>query len=194
MEDAETCPATNRNGEPCGQPAGWGTETNSGPCRYHGGAGGDVGDVRGAPEGNDNAETHSLTSDPQKYYRRQPESEQDCIDSWAESWARRANYGLPGYDSVLHEAAVILHQIHGADEHIAEEGIIVERIIGRTEAGDPIVEEDENPAFLLKSRAMKDLIRTLKEFGCLDDPDSKQAEAVQDTADALRSFMEAADQ
>jgi phage terminase small subunit len=89
---------------------------------------------------------------------------------------------------------VILHQIHGADEHIAEEGIIVERIIGRTEAGDPIVEEDENPAFLLKSRAMKDLIRTLKEFGCLDDPDSKQAEAVQDTADALRSFMEAADQ
>lgn len=38
-------------GEPCQRPAGWGTNNDSGPCKFHGGASG------GAPEGNDNAVT-----------------------------------------------------------------------------------------------------------------------------------------
>lgn len=49
---ADTCPATNRKGKPCGLSAGWGTDNDSGPCKYHGGA------STGAPEGNDNATTH----------------------------------------------------------------------------------------------------------------------------------------
>jgi len=55
MNDDDRCPATNRNGEPCGHPAGWGTDSDEGPCKHHGGAGGDVGDPGGAPEGNSNA-------------------------------------------------------------------------------------------------------------------------------------------
>lgn len=52
-DDTERCPATNRQGEQCGHPAGWGTDNDSGPCKFHGGAteGG------GAPEGNNNAAT-----------------------------------------------------------------------------------------------------------------------------------------
>lgn len=49
---ADTCPATNRRGEPCGLSAGWGTDKTDGPCKYHGGA------STGAPEGNTNAVTH----------------------------------------------------------------------------------------------------------------------------------------
>jgi hypothetical protein len=56
-DDTDGCPGTNRHGEPCGHPAGWGTENDSGPCKHHGGAGGDVGDSGGAPEGNTNAAT-----------------------------------------------------------------------------------------------------------------------------------------
>jgi hypothetical protein len=50
-DDTDRCPATNRNGDPCGHPAGWGTENDSGPCKFHGGA------SDGAPEGNTNAAT-----------------------------------------------------------------------------------------------------------------------------------------
>lgn len=36
-DDTERCPATNRNGEPCGHPSGWGTDSDTGPCKFHGG-------------------------------------------------------------------------------------------------------------------------------------------------------------
>lgn len=165
----------------CGLAAGWGTDFDSGKCRFHRGTSPDG----SSHENNGNAETHGLTSDPQKYYQRQDDADQERIDDWAESWARRADYELPGYDTILHETAVTLHQIHAADEYIAEEGVIVDQVIASTESGQPIVSEDENPAFLLKSRAMKDVIRTLKEFGCLDDPDSQQAAATKTLAEVV---------
>jgi len=62
------CPGTNNEGEPCGLDAGWGTPNNSGPCKFHGGLGGDVGDSGGAPEGNQNAMTHGLTADPMNLF------------------------------------------------------------------------------------------------------------------------------
>lgn len=49
MNDEDRCPATNRNGERCGHPTGWGTDNDDGPCKHHGGA------STGAPEGNTNA-------------------------------------------------------------------------------------------------------------------------------------------
>jgi len=50
----DTCGATKRDGsgDPCGLPAGWGTDYGDGLCKYHGGA---TRDKSGAPEGNDNA-------------------------------------------------------------------------------------------------------------------------------------------
>lgn len=58
-DTTDTCPATNRNGESCGLSAGWGTDNDTGPCKFHGGAteGG------GAPEGNSNAAKHGAWSD-----------------------------------------------------------------------------------------------------------------------------------
>jgi len=50
--DTNGCPATNRNGEPCGHAAGWGTDNDTGPCKYHGGAGGTNADGS-SHEGND---------------------------------------------------------------------------------------------------------------------------------------------
>jgi len=54
------CPATNNRGEPCGLAAGWGTDNDTGPCKFHGGAGG--GD--GPPEGNQNGLKHGFYADP----------------------------------------------------------------------------------------------------------------------------------
>lgn len=47
-DDTEGCPGTNRHGEPCGHPAGWGTDRDEGPCKFHGGAA----DNRGENNGN----------------------------------------------------------------------------------------------------------------------------------------------
>jgi len=65
----EDCPGTNNRGEPCGLDAGWGVEgKSSGPCKFHGGEGGDVGDPGGVPpekaEGNQNAMKTGVHSDP----------------------------------------------------------------------------------------------------------------------------------
>jgi hypothetical protein len=55
MKKDDRCPATNRDGERCGHPAGWGTDhVGEGCCKHHGGAGGDVGDSGGAPTDEEN--------------------------------------------------------------------------------------------------------------------------------------------
>lgn len=58
-DDTTGCPGTNRQGEPCGHPEGWGTENDTGPCKHHGGAGG-AGENH---EGNDWAAKHGAYSE-----------------------------------------------------------------------------------------------------------------------------------
>jgi hypothetical protein len=180
-DEPSGCPGTNRNGEPCGHPEGWGTDFDDGPCKFHRGTSPDG----SSHEANGHAETYSLHSEPGAYYARQSDSEQERIDAWAESWARRAGYGGLGFDKLFHTHAVKLHQVEAADEYIANEGPIVTRLVDRTESGEPITRDEENPAFLLQSRALKDVVRFLKDVGALDDPDSERAAATKNLAEAL---------
>lgn len=58
----ETCGdhgGTNRDGEPCGNPAGWGTDFDTGKCRYHRGTSPDG----KSHEGNDFAKKHGAFSE-----------------------------------------------------------------------------------------------------------------------------------
>jgi hypothetical protein len=116
MNDDDRCPGTNRNGERCGHPAGWGTDNDDGPCKHHGGAGGDVGDPGGAPSGhnnsvgndggppegsknaegdgapknNTNAVTHGMYRNRNAYYSDRSDEQQALIDSIYEDY--RAEY------------------------------------------------------------------------------------------------------
>jgi hypothetical protein len=55
MNDDDRCPGTNRQGERCGHPAGWGTDhVGEGYCKHHGGA------SDGAPEGEENGNADHL--------------------------------------------------------------------------------------------------------------------------------------
>ena len=185
------CQATAKStGKQCGRAA----VGEHGKCGIHGGK------SPGAPEGNDNAvgneggdpdgsenESHGLRSEPGPYYERQSESEQERIDEWAESWARRAGYDGLGFDKLFQTHAIKLHQVEEGDAYIDDEGAIAERVVARTETGEPIRQGEENPAFGYQSRALKDIMRFLKEFGCLDDPDSQQADAAQGIISVLSS-------
>ena len=77
----DICGATNRNGEPCSLPAGWGTPgSQKGRCRFHGGASTGPKDTEhleendfaegnaggGAPEGNTNSQIHGGFADWRK--------------------------------------------------------------------------------------------------------------------------------
>jgi len=55
MNDEDRCPGTNRQGERCGHPKGWGTDhVGEGYCKHHGGA------SDGAPEGQANGNAEHL--------------------------------------------------------------------------------------------------------------------------------------
>jgi hypothetical protein len=58
MEHCGDYDGTNRRGEPCGKPAGWGTDFGDGKCRHHRGTSPDG----SSHEGNTNAATHGAYS------------------------------------------------------------------------------------------------------------------------------------
>lgn len=153
-----------------------------------------VGNNGGPPKGSANAETHGLTSKPGKYYERLSPVQKDRVDSWAASWRRRAEYESPGFDKMYHVHATKLHQIEAGDEYIAEHGPIVDRVVGRTESGEPIVQQEENPAFKFQSRALNDIMGFLKKMGCLNDPDSQKADAQRGIISRLSAEQDKIDQ
>lgn len=86
MNDTDRCPGTNRQGEPCGHPAGWGTDTQTGPCKFHGGAA----ENQGPPKENGNAVTHGAYADEKKLYAEAfSERERDLADRVFEDYYGR---------------------------------------------------------------------------------------------------------
>jgi len=108
-DDITRCPGTNRDGEQCGHPAGWGTDGESGPCKFHGGAA----DNRGEKNGNYEHGAYSEFVDFQR--DSLSEREQKAIDAidfdeHGEEFARDvvreayAKYLRTGDDRFLREA------------------------------------------------------------------------------------------
>lgn len=109
----ETCPGTNNRGEACGLAAGWGTDNDTGPCKFHGGAGGDVGDPGGAPEGNTSAVRHGLYAETNAFYQ-QVASDQlralidDIFADYLDLYVERHGDPPLGDEAQLFEIAVAL--------------------------------------------------------------------------------------
>lgn len=111
---SETCGATNRNGEPCGLPAGWGTPgSKKGRCKFHGGCSTGPKDTShlegndfakenpggGPPEGNTNAEVHGGFSDWRKVYDRLDEETTAYVDELRDCMRNRAKEHAPEVDA-----------------------------------------------------------------------------------------------
>lgn len=181
----DMCPATNKRGEPCGNPAGWGTRNDSGPCRYHGGCGGDVGDPGGAPKGNQNARRHGLHSDPADLLDDLAENEPDAYE-WVmrkyDSYVAAAPFeDGSGKADQLKQIAVKEYAIWQATGLQIKEGII-KRTHRKDSTGEFVEVEDEHPANQASDRMERTITRRLKELGVLDDPDSQQADALHNLA------------
>jgi hypothetical protein len=200
------CPGTNNEGEPCGLDAGWGTENDSGPCKFHGGAGGDVGDPGGAPEDNTNAVTHGAYAEANSYYQNVLDDElrefvDDVFADYLEKY--RDLHGDPplGIESELFRIAVTHAKDIGLDRWADEkpEGL---------ESGHPLVDEEteivpigegeietqrryrESVVLAAQKKLSNDRRMWLKDLGLLEDPDSQDAQAKEDVADALREVLQ----
>jgi len=142
-------------------------------CRMHGGQ------STGAPENNGNASKHNLTADKRAWFDRQDDTTQEGVMELYDSFLERAN-DPDGSQSILWDAAVNEFVLGDADEYLAEEGFIVETVVGVDDNGSPITAEEENPALLPRSRMQKDTLRILKDTGVLSSAEDRKADAYED--------------
>jgi len=175
----ERCPATNRNGERCGHPTGWGTDHDYGPCKHHGGA------STGAPENNGNAEKHGLKSDRGKWFERHREEAEPLVRALVESYLKDAPFGWESTAKVdqLTEVAIDQARLRHSNEWLDE--FLTEQTVDVTENGEEITKLEENPAHMPRDRIKRTNAKLLKELGILDDPDSAQADATATLAEVL---------
>jgi hypothetical protein len=186
MNDTEgekaTCPGTNRHGEACGHPAGWGTDDDTGPCKFHGGA---AGAGRGAPDGNGNAEKHGLKSDRENWFDRHRDSAGELVRALVASYVADAPFGWESTAKVdqLCEVAIDQARLRHANEYLDE--FLTEQVVGVTEQGREITELEENPAHMPRDRIKRTNAKILKDLGIMDDPDSAQASATETLAEVI---------
>lgn len=189
-EESETCGdhgGTNREGEPCGRPAGWGMDASSGKCKHHAGTSPDG----SSHEGNQNARTHGLHSTPEYLLEDVDEKHLDTYHATHEALCTRYEefHGFePDFAAKkrLSRISVEIIKEDLADEYLKEEND------GHILTEEQVVDYDPDKGKISKSETSKvltvltDLKRetrlTLKDMGLLKDPDSQQADAVGDLA------------
>jgi hypothetical protein len=181
MNDEDRCPATNRDGERCGHPAGWGTNNDDGPCKFHGGAA----ENQGAPEGNANAETHGLTAEREKWFDRYRDEVEPLVRALVESYVEDAPFGFDNVAKVDMLTEVAIDQVRLRKSNDVLDDFVTEQVVGTDEDGNPIVTVDENPAHMPRARIKRDNAQILKKLGILDDPDSAQADATATLAEVI---------
>lgn len=152
---------------------------DNGRCYVHGGASDSP-----APEGNTRGMTHGLHAKRSNYYDQLSESEQALVQQIADSWIDNAPFDRDNFAKVneIYRIAIDQHRLWNAHDEFGD-GLTFEQVIDTDESGDPIIVEDENPANLAYDRLDRTTVRKLKEYGCLDDPESKKAEATETLAD-----------
>lgn len=195
---------TNRRGEPCGRPAGWGVDADSGKCRQHCGTSPDgsshegnqnaVGNDGGAPEGNQNAQTHALFSDHDGYFHDLDEPEQEWVFDFTNDLLDRYRT-VHGKDpdmfdkESLKNIAIDFHRVATANSWFSEHGLVT-------------VDFEDTPETTRKTTKVnvwaqeirqynESVYRRMQKHGLLDDPESQKAQSLEQVGDALMENLKA---
>lgn len=199
---------SNRNDEPCGRPAGWGTDFDSGKCRQHRGTSPDGSSHEGndwaegnegggAEEGNTNAVKHGAYADEHAFYSEvATDVERKIIDDvfvdYVEKYKTR--HGEPGYSDKVELffcAVTIGKEIHGENwavdrpEDLDSGNVLVASEENYTDEGTRYVKYKKT---VIQS-ATKELEgrrrKWLKDMGLLESPEGEVAGAVGNLASAI---------
>ena len=188
---------TNSSGNPCGRPAGWGTDFDSGKCRHHRGTSPDgkshegnqnaAGNSGGAaPEKNQNARTHAIHATPEYLLEDLGEHHVDTYHATYEALCTRYER-VHGYQpdfamkKSLSRDAVAIVKTDLVDEYLrekAEDNPLVEKdTIQDPETGELVEVERSNKLNPAITALKRELRLSLKDKGLLEDPESKKAQA-----------------
>jgi hypothetical protein len=187
MNDEDRCPATNRDGERCGHPAGWGTNNDDGPCKFHGGAA----ENQGAPERNQNARKHGLEATPEYLVEHLDAHHEDTLIATFEGLCHRYER-IHGHEAD-HAAKIRLRRISIellkqdlADEWLAEQAEESGHLLMEQREAEDGREYEVPNAVLEPMTALKRETRlALKDMGLLQDPDTQQADATATLAEVI---------
>lgn len=190
------------NGGDCGLAAGWGTDFDSGKCKFHRGTSADG----ASHEDNTNAVTHGAYADCNSYYQNVLDDDlrkfvDDVFADYLEKY--RELHGEPplGLEAELFRVSVTHAKDIGLDRWADEkpDGL---------ESGHPLVDEEteivpigegmtetqrryrESVVLAAQKKLSNDRRMWLKDLGLLEDPDSQNAAARGDVADALREVLQ----
>jgi hypothetical protein len=148
-------------------------------CYVHGGAEG-----TGPPEGNTNGMTHGLTVKRSSYYENEmDEEEKILVEDFVDNWIELSSYTRDDVAVIneFYRMAVDEIRLWNAQDHM-EDGFVYEQYEDLDMDNRQIRTKQENPANLPYDRLDRTTLKKLKEYGVLDDPDSKQAEATESLA------------
>lgn len=196
----------------CNRTSGWGTESDDGRCRTHGGS-----DDSGAPEGNDNAAgndggapeentnavKHGAYAEHNSYYQDVLDDDMrefvdDVFEDYLEDYKERHGDPVLGIESELFRIAVTHAKDIGLDRwaHEKPDGL---------DSGHPLVDKEteivpigegqtetqrsfrESVVQAAQKRLSTDRRTWLKDLGLLDDPESAKADAISNLKDAWKT-------
>jgi len=178
-DDSDRCPAENRNGERCGHPAGYGTDNEDGPCKFHGGL------STGAPENNGHNEKHGLRADRDKWFERHRGDAEELVRALVASYLEDAPFGWDATAKVDQLCEVAIDQVRLRHSNEWLDDFLTEQTVSVTEDGREITRLEENPAHMPRDRIKRTNAKILKDLGILDDPDSQQASATETLAEVI---------
>lgn len=179
----DRCGAKCRNGGYCTQYPVTGSER----CRMHGGT---VGEDHGAPEDNQNAQTHALFSERDGYYQDLEDDEQQWVFDFTNDLLdrhRRINGREPDmFDKeALKNIAIDFHRVATANDWFRKNGLVN-------------VDYEDTPQVAKKTTKVnvwakeirqynESVYRRMKKHGLLEDPDSQKADAMEGIISILSS-------
>jgi hypothetical protein len=152
----------------------------NGRCYHHGGA------STGPPEGSANALKHGVTATPSNLYKHLDDSERAWIDEIYEAYIQEAPFGedSPKCERLL-RTCVMMWQEWSGTEHVVGEGPSEETAVGVNDSGEPIVDHEQHHLVRYTSDLNDKVRMNLKDLGLLDDPQSQQADGVDNLADVI---------
>lgn len=140
----------------------------------------------GAPENNGNAITHGATADPTNLYENLTGAQADWVDAKVTGYCepRGIDEGDPEYD-LVHLGVMHMFQARRAHGELAKAGLSRTKVVGMSEFGEPITDEEAHYLSQVASGHTRDYRMAMKDAGVLNDPDSQQAEATESIAAIL---------
>jgi len=190
MTEQDICGATAKStGEPCQRPSGWGTDNDAGRCKFHGGKN------SGAPDNNDNAQSHGLHTSAEVFFENAEQHHLDTYYAAHESLCdqyERLHGRVPWSEKKdLAEIAFEMAKLDMAKEYEAKNAAdpelpLTESQIRQSDAG-PFEIEEVSKVEKLKTAIRRENRLALKDMGIYHSPEKQQANEVGNLISQLKN-------